>query len=95
MLTRIKARNRIIKFANKYAGQEIEVNKLNDKELYDFILTDTYLNVDALLGYDSDVCTTLDRAIEKANQHKSDGYVQYRKDNANYKTEFLAEGERL
>lgn len=94
-MNRIKARKKIIAFANKYAGKEIEVNKLNDREMYDFILTNTYLNIDALLGYDSDVATTLDRAIAKAEQNKKDGFTKYRIENAGFKTMFLAEGERL
>ena len=95
MITRKKAQKKIIAFANKYAGKEIKVNELDNKELYDFILTNTYLNIDALLGYDSDVCTTLDKAIAKAESCKKDKYVKYRAENNEYKTQFLAEGERL
>lgn len=95
MISRQKARKLIVAFANKYAGKEVSVNELNDKELYSFILTDTYLNIDAMLGYDSDVCRILDRAIEKAESCKQDNYTKYRADYGNYKTQFLAENERL
>lgn len=84
-----RARKQIINFTTKYAGKEIEVDKLNDKELYSFILTDTYLKIDALLGYDSDVSMTLTRASEKAEQHKRDNFVTYRADHKGVAKRFI------
>lgn len=81
MISRKKARDRIMKFAKKHEGQDIEIDQLKDKELYDFILADTYLKVDALLGYDADVNIILDRAIEKAEKNKNGGFVEFRNGN--------------
>lgn len=70
MLSRKKAQQRIIGFTKKYEGKDIEVRKLNNRDRYDLALTVAYLNIDALLGYDSDVAHTLDRAIEYADKEK-------------------------
>ena len=91
--TRKKARTLILNFANKYAGKEIETDKLNDKDLYSASLAECYLRIDALLGYDSDVCTTLDRAIEYAERQKAENYKTFKADHKIIS--ILAEGEHV
>ena len=89
MINRKQAQQRILKFAKKYEGKSIEVSKLNNRDLYDLILTETYLGIDALLGYGADVNMILDRAIEKAEQHKRDKFIQYVAENGNSVTQII------
>lgn len=84
-----RARKMIIDFSEKNRGKDIVVANLNDKDLYSFILADTYFGIDALLGYDADVSLVLTRAIEKADQHKKDKFVTYRAENKNKITQLV------
>lgn len=81
MINRKQAQKRILAFAKKYEGKEIFADTLNSKDLYNLVLADTYLTVDALLGYDADVNHILDRAIENAEKQKQDNYKTYIADN--------------
>lgn len=89
MINRKQAQKRILKFAKKYEGQTIDIGKLDNSDLYDLILTETYLGIDALLGYGADVNMILDRAIEKAEQHKRDNFIQYVAENGNSVTQII------
>ena len=84
-----KARKMIIDFTSRYEGKDIIIAKLTDKELYQFILAETYLGIDALLGYGADVSLVLTRAIEKADQHKKDSFVSYRREYADKVTRII------
>lgn len=83
MINRKQAQKRIIKFTKKYEGQKIDVYNLNNRDLYDFILTDTYLHVDAIFGVGKNIETALDRAIERAEYFKKEkgGFKRYKEDN--------------
>ena len=83
MINREKARKRILDFTKKYEGRKIDVYNLSNRDLYDFILTDTYLHVDAILGPGKCIETALDRAIERAEdfKHERGGFKRYKEDN--------------
>lgn len=89
MINRKQARKRIINFAKKHEGETFKVTQLSKQELYDYILADTYLQIDAMLGYDSDVNIILDRAIENAERHKRDDYKTFIADNENKELQIL------
>lgn len=91
--TRKKAVSLILNFSNKYAGKEIETDKLTDTELYSAALAECYLRIDALLGYDSDVNVTLDRAIDYADRQKAEDYRTFKADHKVIK--ILEEGEYI
>lgn len=76
--TRKQAQKIILDFAKKHEGQDVEIAKLNKKELYAFILTDTYLAIDGMIH---DVNVSLDRAIERADYFKAENYTTYLADN--------------
>lgn len=81
MLTREKTRQRILNFAFEHEGETFDATKMSKKDLYDYILADTYLTIDALLGYDSDVNIILDRALENAEKNKKDGFRTFIEEN--------------
>ena len=84
--TRKQAQRIILDFSRKYEGREIVIAKLSKKELYAFILTDTYLHVDQFL---KDVNVSLDRAIERADYFKAENYVTYLTDNNDARVRIL------
>lgn len=84
-----KARTQIVKFCKKHGENEFKVSELNDAELYAYILADTYFNIDAMLGYDSDVNIILERAIENADRIKADGFDTYREANKDVVTRIM------
>lgn len=81
MINRKQARKRILSFAQKHEGVTFDVATMNEKDMYDYILADTYLMIDAMLGYDADVNIILDRAIENAEKHKRDNFKTFIADN--------------
>jgi len=76
--TRKQAQKIILDFAKKYEGQDVKISNLNKKDLYAFILTDTYLAIDGMIH---DVNVSLDRAIERADYFKAENYTTYLADN--------------
>lgn len=78
-LTRKKAQEIIVNFIQRYDGKTIYVKKLNNDELFEFILTEAYLYFDRENGVGADISTALDNAIEVAEGHRRDGYVQYKR----------------
>ena len=84
-----KARTQIVKFCGKYEGVEFKISELSDKDLYAYILADTYFNVDAMLGYDADVNIVLERAIENADRIKLNGLDAYREANKDVVTRII------
>jgi hypothetical protein len=84
--TRKQAQRIILDFSRKYEGREIVIAELSKKELYAFILTDTYLHVDHFL---KDVNVSLDRAIERADYFKAENYVTYLLDNKDARVRIL------
>ena len=81
MINRKQAQKRIIEFAYKHEGETFDVATMNGNDMYDYILADTYLMIDAMLGYDADVNIILDRAIENAEKHKRDNFKTFIADN--------------
>lgn len=70
-----KVRKMILDITNKYRNCTFRTTDLSVKELYSFILADTYLGIDAMLH---DVNIALDRAIERANRlYKEDKFQSY------------------
>lgn len=84
--TRKQAQKIILDFSKKYEGKEIVIAELSKKELYAFILTDTYLHVDHFL---KDVNVSLDRAIERADYFKAENYKTYLADNIDAKVRII------
>lgn len=85
-ITRKQAQRIILDFSSKYEGREIVIAELSKKELYAFILTDTYLHVDHFL---KDVNVSLDRAIERADYFKAENYATYLADNKDARVRIL------
>ena len=92
-MTIVNAQKRILNFANKYSGKEIKVEQLNNRELYDLALTEAYLRIDAVLGYDGDVAHILTRAIDYADHHKADKFKKFKSEHKTMR--ILEEGERV
>lgn len=71
-MTRNEARKIMLDFADKYSGQHVAFDKLDDHDKMAFVLVDQYRYFSFLPMKDR-----IDRAISNAERHQENGFQPY------------------